>query len=282
MKSINGMALLMSILMCITTIQSFANTPKSTATTGVTSSSTISLEEAGYQLIGDINQLQEFLEPEPIDLVPTFPFDVKCGKLNVRSGPSIDDEIVDAYYRGTQFICSDVKGDWYKTPDGWVHSEYLQPAFRFNVHSIDEVYRPKTELVTAINKPSGLNEDQIRTLLQGTKMVDLAPAFAKYEEEYSVNVLFAIAVARQESGGGTSRKARKENNLFGIMSGKKYSSKAENIKAFNSLIRRRYINKGLTTLYAIGPVYCTEGTSGWLNGIGGMMKTLEAKARALQ
>lgn len=44
--------------------------------------------------------------------------------LNVRTGPSANDDIVKTYRNGTRFDTYEIQGDWAKTPSGWVNLKY--------------------------------------------------------------------------------------------------------------------------------------------------------------
>ena len=46
--------------------------------------------------------------------------------LNVRSGPGTNYEIKKAYANGTRFDTYEVKGDWARTPSGWVNLKYCK------------------------------------------------------------------------------------------------------------------------------------------------------------
>ena len=46
--------------------------------------------------------------------------------LNVRSGPGTNYEIKKTYANGTRFDTYEVKGDWARTPSGWVNLKYCK------------------------------------------------------------------------------------------------------------------------------------------------------------
>lgn len=53
---------------------------------------------------------------------------IDCERLNVRKGPSIDDEVVAVLKVGTVVIiepAEDTK-EWYKTPSGYVMAKYIK------------------------------------------------------------------------------------------------------------------------------------------------------------
>lgn len=108
-----------------------------------------------------------------------------------------------------------------------------------------------------ITESSELSPDELETIVSGSGLSGLGYAFYDMEQNYGVNAVFAIAVARLESGSGTSYMAIYDNNLFGMM-GLSYSSKEACIDDFGSLIRYYYFDRGLTTVYSINPVYCPD------------------------
>ena len=118
-----------------------------------------------------------------------------------------------------------------------------------------EVVEPMLPISDIITEKSGLTAEELEALVAGTELEGLGYPFYRMEQEYLVNAMFALSVAQLESGYGTSRMAREDNNIFGMM-GRVYRHKEENIGAFGELIRYRYFGRGLTTLESINTVYC--------------------------
>lgn len=94
-------------------------------------------------------------------------------------------------------------------------------------------------------------------VLAGTNLEGLGECLVKLEQEYGVNGMFCLGVARAESGMGSSYIAKNKNNLFGIMGSsgaRSYSSKEECIMAFGRLMTSStYYGK---TIEQIAPIYC--------------------------
>lgn len=95
-------------------------------------------------------------------------------------------------------------------------------------------------------------------ILKGSHLAGYGHCFKKLEEKYKVNGLFAISVATQESGLGSSALAKSNNNFYGIKSGEnswaKFDSKEEGILYFGELMNKsRYRGK---TIRQIAPIYC--------------------------
>ncbi len=112
--------------------------------------------------------------------------------------------------------------------------------------------------------PSGLSVADFRILTQGTNLAGIEEALLQIEETYNVNGLYALAVAKLETGSGTSRLCNENNNLFG-MRGKdwyKYDTKQDSVMAFGKLMVDNYFSKGFVTLERIGPRYA-EGSNTW-------------------
>lgn len=101
--------------------------------------------------------------------------------------------------------------------------------------------------------------------------------FMQIQTDYKVNALFAVAVAIQESGAGTSSRAINQNNWFGIKKGgsfKSYATPADSIRNFGTLISgNTYFGSGKTTPNKIEETYCN---SSWGGTIVSHMNSLKA------
>ena len=105
----------------------------------------------------------------------------------------------------------------------------------------------------------------------------LGQALYDGEKGYGINSLFVLAIINYESGYGTSSLAQNQNNLGGLKAGgsyKTFSSKAECVSYMYDLLSSNYIGNGLTTIEAIGGVYC-GGT--WAAKVTGYMQDLIAQ-----
>lgn len=118
-----------------------------------------------------------------------------------------------------------------------------------------EIVEPMLPVSDIITEKSGLTAEELEALAAGTELEGLGYPFYRMEQEYLVNAVFALSVAQLESGYGTSRMAREDNNIFGMM-GRVYQHKEENVGAFGELIKYHYFGRGLTTLESINTVYC--------------------------
>lgn len=99
--------------------------------------------------------------------------------------------------------------------------------------------------------------------------------FLDMEKKYGISARFMAAIATQESSCGASKRARSNNDCFGMTGfgrGKKWASIDANIESAFSLIDRVYIKRGRTTVQSIGRVYCVG--RGWAGKVAGHMKRI--------
>lgn len=107
---------------------------------------------------------------------------------------------------------------------------------------------------------SNLSEYAFDRLLEDTEMENLGKSFVDLEQEYGVNALFAMAVARTESGLGTSSMAKRQHNFFGMI-GNSYNSDYEGIMGFGKLMQKDwYYQKDIER---IAKTYCPPTASHW-------------------
>lgn len=112
---------------------------------------------------------------------------------------------------------------------------------------------------------SGLSIKELKVLTKGTNLAGIEEALLQIEVKNNVNALYALAVAKLETGSGTSSLCKNNNNLFGMRGRNgwyKYSTKPESVLAFGNLMTSNYFSKGYTTLEKIGPRYA-EGSNSW-------------------
>lgn len=117
---------------------------------------------------------------------------------------------------------------------------------------------------------------------QGARyMGALASHVADFNEagaKYNVDPKLLISIAIQESGRGTSRAARVNKNLFGIMRGGKvasFRSWKEGIEYTAKLLSEKYVKSGADSIEKIGRKYAPVGASndprnlnsGWVAGV---------------
>lgn len=108
-------------------------------------------------------------------------------------------------------------------------------------------------------EPCGLSASGYDLILDGTELKGIGQALEDGETDTGVNGLFVLAIIAHESGWGSSRLVREENNLGGITGGNGYrsfESRDECIAYMFDLLDRHYISAGRTTIEEISKVYC--------------------------
>ena len=122
-------------------------------------------------------------------------------------------------------------------------NKQLQEANKIlNDLSIDISYDPND-----LRKPSNVSLAQIKKALEGTSLTGLEEAFFKGERVYGVNAMFLIGLVANESGWGTSPRAREHNNMTGfevytpLSRGGRFSSKEESILITARLLSNDYL-----------------------------------------
>ena len=142
---------------------------------------------------------------------------------------------------------------------------YLSTGLWFRT---EEEARPVTITMDAFTKTNIKPEDLERILSKG--LSGYGQAFYDMEQKYGINSIFAISVAELESGHGTSSAFRRNNNAFGINSGKKYFNGVEiGIEYFGQLMNKSLYNG--KSIDRIGSVYCVGGS--WANKVKSLMRT---------
>lgn len=125
--------------------------------------------------------------------------------------------------------------------------------------------RSGTTLSPSPTGQSGLTITELKKLTYGTSLEGIEPTLLKIEKDYNCNALFALSVAKVESGCGASLLGRTKNNLFGIRTKtdwRSFKSKSDCILYFGNMMKKNYFSKGFTTLERIGPRYA-EGSTTW-------------------
>jgi len=67
-----------------------------------------------------------------------------------------------------------------------------------------------------LRTPANVTSKELNDYLEGSALEGLGEALINAEDEYGVNAMFLLAIAKHESANGTSRLARNKNNLFGF------------------------------------------------------------------
>lgn len=120
----------------------------------------------------------------------------------------------------------------------------------------DKVSRGEVERIERLEKDKVIKaiDGQLRGALLGKG------EFIYYaSKENNVNPMLVAAIARHETGNGTSQICVKNNNPGGITSGigfAKYPTLEAGIEAMVRLLKNEYIDKGRTTIESIGKKYC--------------------------
>ncbi len=125
--------------------------------------------------------------------------------------------------------------------------------------------RSGTDLSPSPVGTSGLTLAELQKLTKGTALAGIEEALLKIEKDYNCNALYALSVAKLETGLGTSVNCVTKNNLFGMRGNSdwlSYSTKSDSVIAFGRLMKSNYFSKGYVTLERIGPRYA-EGSTTW-------------------
>ena len=88
--------------------------------------------------------------------------------------------------------------------------------------SCDEILLPHYNS-NNLTELSNLTQEQIHTMLEGTRLQCLSAYYYEYEKIHKVNALFIMALTSLESGYGTSKLARTHNNLAGYRGSKSWT-----------------------------------------------------------
>jgi len=214
---------------------------------------------------------------KPVETVKPMPpitniYFVNVPILNIRINPSIDSEKIGEYVQDQRIDVIDKNEIWFQTREGYVHSSYLTPLNEY----IEKISQPISRGSIPLNyihsstfnitTKSNLTEKDIHILVTGTDLEGIERSIVDVENKYRINGFFILAVARLESGNGSSDIAHDKNNLFGLnavdddpyASAFRYKTKSDSVYAFGKIIRERYINKGNTTISKINHIYCTN------------------------
>ncbi|MFC5472242.1 glucosaminidase domain-containing protein [Cohnella suwonensis] len=132
-----------------------------------------------------------------------------------------------------------------------------------------------------VETDSGLSVADIAEIFEGTALAGhgLEQTVLEVEEEYGINALFTIAVMKLESGNGSSKIAKKKNNLFGLnaISGDahnrafSFETKGDSVRKFGQLLSANYVEKGYTTIEKVARKYCPANAK-WSGLVKSIMK----------
>ena len=133
-----------------------------------------------------------------------------------------------------------------------------------------------------LTNKTGFTSAELDSGLTGTKLEGLGKDFKEAEDEYGVNAILLMGMAKHESGNGTSSLATEKDNLFGfnaidqdpIGAAKKFKNKGESILYVAKFLKDNYLNKdgkyfnGIST-DGIGKLYATD--PDWSKKVSNMM-----------
>lgn len=133
-----------------------------------------------------------------------------------------------------------------------------------------------------LNRKTSFTASELDSALKGTKLEGLGPDFKRAEDELGVNAILLMAMAKHESGNGTSLLADEKNNLFGfnaidqdpINEASKFKTKGDSIMHVAKFLKENYLDKngrfynGVST-EGIGQLYATD--PDWSRKVSNMM-----------
>lgn len=166
---------------------------------------------------------------------------------------------------------------------------------RLLYNEIEQLKREKSSVKfdkENLKKKSNVDADELNTVLADTDLSGLGDAYVKAEEEYGVNALFLTALTAQESGWGSSNRARTQNNLSGYAvysdgsKGRSFSSKTSSIMATAKLLSKDYLNKNGkhykgTDIYSVNETYCPVDGYTWAESINIIANDLVSQINSL-
>lgn len=139
-----------------------------------------------------------------------------------------------------------------------------------------------------ITTPSNATIRKLEGVLNGTGLQGLSEYYLKAEEDYGINSIFLVALTAEESGWGSSHRARTQNNLSGFAvyspssEGETFGSKGESILATAKLLSENYLTEygkyynGLSAS-AVNLRYCPNDGGNWSSNITKIANELVSK-----
>lgn len=124
-----------------------------------------------------------------------------------------------------------------------------------------------------ITKLSNITYNQLYLALDGTHMQGIVRYIINAEEEYGVNALFLTGLIANETGYGSSRRYKEDNNVGGYevytpsSKGRSFSTKEESVYAVAKLLSEEYLSKdgkyhNGKSSYSINKLYCKSTSTG--------------------
>lgn len=214
----------------------------------------------------------------------------KDGLIKLFRDANVESEVIQSFkipnkiilkdmnlYNGRFFKIKDADGkDWYVDSTNVDYKVIPHKNLRMTGETItDKVRNVQLNLTERTN----LTAEEIKVITLGTGLEGIEDAVVEIEEAYDINAIFTLALAAHESGWGTSYLARDRNNLFGICAydsnvgaASGYSSKAECVRSWGSIIYNEYFAHGRTTLSSINDIYASDTT--WASQVASTMRRI--------
>lgn len=224
-----------------------------------------------------LEEIQERLKPVMKNVFVKIKDD-GVESLNIRQEPTKDSSAVSILYPGeliegtVAYVADQLKEEeWIKVKTGYVHSHFVDII----EEDIDiTLYRetPKQTLTKNpiltpdVSEKSYLSVEDLKKATEGTELEGIETAVVSAEENFGINGLFIYAVARLESGHGTSQIARDKNNLFGMNAQDhdpynlafEYDSFHDSVYDFATRIKNYYVDRGMETVDEINSRYSSD------------------------
>jgi len=132
---------------------------------------------------------------------------------------------------------------------------------------------------------SNVTEQELSSILAGTWLSGLAPAYIQAEKDYNINAIYLVSITALESGWGTSRLAINKNNISGFQAydknpyedAKHFNSKEECILTTARVLSENYIGDDLLSIKQIGDRYASD--SRWSNKVSLIADNIYDKVR---
>ena len=152
-------------------------------------------------------------------------------------------------------------------------------AYARQLHEDQEnFYAPQRQgTISVLNQPVSSPQKAAQVLSPALQQYE--SAFRRAGEKYGVDPDLLMAIAMLETGRGKSSAFRNKNNSMGISPNgggpRAFSSVEESIDYAARLLRKHYLDQGLTTIAAIGKKYAPPGASNdpkglnshWVKGV---------------
>jgi len=123
-----------------------------------------------------------------------------------------------------------------------------------------------------ITKVTNLKPEHYEHLVDGTWWEGNEKALMALEQKYGINAIFAMAVSSLESGYGSSSKAKKCHNYYGLMTKRTWESLHHNTSCWGDLMSTKYVANGKCSVDSIAKMYCPVNTSKWIRDVRILMR----------